>query len=70
MGKVNRSLRTAPSPGNTVTPSVNGLCGAAVGQTCIGSVFGACCGPTGRCNQNTISCLSILGCQKNYGYCI
>lgn len=61
-------------PTNTATPaivpSLNGLCGPDNQQTCAGTLFGTCCGPSGRCSSNTISCLGILGCQRDYGKCI
>ncbi|KAK3357418.1 hypothetical protein B0T25DRAFT_449731 [Lasiosphaeria hispida] len=58
------------SPAQPLAISSNGQCGAQSLQTCTGSTFGACCGPSNQCATNTISCLSILGCQKDYGYCI
>ncbi|KAK3692551.1 hypothetical protein B0T22DRAFT_17007 [Podospora appendiculata] len=50
--------------------TTDGLCGKDAGETCAGSSFGTCCGPNNKCASNTISCLGILGCQKDYGYCI
>ncbi|KAK4163498.1 hypothetical protein QBC43DRAFT_319744 [Cladorrhinum sp. PSN259] len=50
--------------------STDGDCGPDFGQTCTGSRFGTCCGPSGRCSSNTIACLAILGCQPEYGRCI
>lgn len=56
-------------PGEIVV-SQDGRCGPESSQTCADSTFGICCGSDGICNSTTISCLSILGCQKDYGYCI
>jgi peptidoglycan/xylan/chitin deacetylase (PgdA/CDA1 family) len=59
---------TAKPPGG-LTPSVSGQCGADVNQTCTGSKFGKCCNDDGQCASDTLSCLTLLGCQKKYGTC-
>ncbi|KAK4178456.1 hypothetical protein QBC36DRAFT_368153 [Triangularia setosa] len=59
---------TATTPGLTI--SEDGLCGPENQQTCTGSEFGACCGPSGRCSSSSIACLAILGCQERYGKCV
>ncbi|KAK0737018.1 hypothetical protein B0T21DRAFT_364242 [Apiosordaria backusii] len=56
------------TPGLTI--SEDGLCGPENQQTCTGSEFGTCCGPSGRCSSSTIACLAILGCQERYGECV
>ncbi|KAM7204032.1 hypothetical protein V8F20_003730 [Naviculisporaceae sp. PSN 640] len=57
-------------PGGGLAVSRDGRCGADVRQTCNGSTFGTCCGSDGTCSSSTISCLGILGCQKDFGKCI
>lgn len=68
-----RSTSTSTKPAPTPTGpaiSIEGACGPEVDQTCTGSRFGTCCGPSGKCSSNTIACLAILGCQTDYGRCI
>lgn len=59
---------TGTSRGHYV--SKDGQCGATSDQTCIGSSFGECCGSSGECSTSILSCISILGCQEDYGNCI
>ncbi|KAK4227694.1 hypothetical protein QBC38DRAFT_363624 [Podospora fimiseda] len=59
---------TQTPPGLQV--STEGDCGPDYQQTCDGSRFGTCCGPSNRCSSNTIACLAILGCQSGYGKCL
>ncbi|KAK0646011.1 hypothetical protein B0T16DRAFT_412413 [Cercophora newfieldiana] len=60
---------TPPSSGG-VSVSRDGRCGALSMQTCSGSTFGSCCGADNTCSTTTLGCLAILGCQKDYGYCV
>ncbi|KAK4461424.1 hypothetical protein QBC42DRAFT_270170 [Cladorrhinum samala] len=62
------SAKPTETPGLQV--STDGDCGPDFEQTCTGSRFGTCCGPSNRCSSNTIACLAILGCQAGYGRCI
>ncbi|KAM7215718.1 hypothetical protein V8F06_008912 [Rhypophila decipiens] len=61
---------TTPTKTPGLAVSRDGTCGADVQQTCNGSSFGTCCSSDGNCSSSTISCLGILGCQKDYGKCI
>ncbi|CAK7233345.1 hypothetical protein SCUCBS95973_008563 [Sporothrix curviconia] len=51
--------------------STDGKCGAAssVNATCLGSMFGDCCGPAGTCGSTPAFCGGRLGCQQKYGFC-
>ncbi|KAK4650139.1 hypothetical protein QC762_701975 [Podospora pseudocomata] len=62
------STRPTSTPGLAI--SEDGLCGPENQQTCEGSEFGTCCGPSGRCSSSSIACLAILGCQERYGRCV
>lgn len=68
------STRTTISPQPSSQPgggiSRDGKCGPSNKQTCSGSTFGSCCGADNTCSTTTLGCLAILGCQKDYGYCV
>lgn len=63
---------TATPPTEQEGPFVSedGQCGPESNQSCFGSSFGECCSSSGKCSTSTLSCLSILGCQADYGQCI
>lgn len=47
--------------------SKDGVCGGELGQTCLGSEFGACCSRYGRCGSTRLHC--GCGCQSAFGEC-
>jgi len=51
-------------------PSVNGRCGAAVGNiTCTGTTFGECCSIADWCGDTDVHCQVANGCQGEWGIC-
>ncbi|KAF2116331.1 hypothetical protein BDV96DRAFT_48310 [Lophiotrema nucula] len=58
---------TAPLPSSTLKVSLDGACGDATGQTCLGSDFGNCCSPYGYCGKTDTYCST--GCQTAFGTC-
>ncbi|OIW31988.1 hypothetical protein CONLIGDRAFT_560478, partial [Coniochaeta ligniaria NRRL 30616] len=61
----------APEPTDDSCPadivSKDGVCGGDLGQTCLGSEFGACCSNYGRCGSTRLHC--GCGCQSAFGQC-
>ncbi|KAF2471824.1 uncharacterized protein BDR25DRAFT_342443 [Lindgomyces ingoldianus] len=61
-------VSSTPTPSLVISP--NGECGAASGQTCLGSTFGNCCSAYGYCGATDIYCQAAEGCQAGFGDCI
>ncbi|KAH7135567.1 hypothetical protein B0J11DRAFT_393696, partial [Dendryphion nanum] len=57
------------TPTASLVVSPNGVCGAASGQTCLGSTIGNCCSSYGFCGNTDIYCLTTEGCQSEFGTC-
>ncbi|KAF2728526.1 hypothetical protein EJ04DRAFT_449134 [Polyplosphaeria fusca] len=47
--------------------STDGRCGGPSRLTCLGSTFGSCCSPHGRCGSSTAHCGT--GCNSEFGTC-
>jgi hypothetical protein len=68
-----RAPTPTPTPSKTATPtptgspSKNGLCGSQGGETCTGSIWGACCSQYGFCGDTAAYCGT--GCNKAFGTC-
>lgn len=60
------STGPGPTPSGTKPISAKGLCGTS-GETCTGSVWGACCSQWGFCGDTDDYCKG--GCQAAFGIC-
>lgn len=59
-----------PEPTDPGMPvSTDGTCGGDQGFTCLGSASGNCCSRWGFCGDSDLNCLSIVGCQPDFGEC-
>jgi len=51
----------------SISTSMNAMCGPATGQTCLGSTYGPCCSKSGWCGNDDSYC--GFGCQESWGTC-
>ncbi|OHE98733.1 chitin binding protein [Colletotrichum orchidophilum] len=58
---------SAISNSTTLPVSLDATCGAAAGNTCLGSTFGNCCSGAGYCGSTAAYCGT--SCQSKYGTC-